>query len=55
MSKTAINRVKQSIKEQTCDLDTFGYVAFLRELAEWAASEADEIEYVAEGDYGSDD
>ena len=28
---------------------------FLRELAEWATSEADVAEYVAEGEYRSDD
>ena len=55
MSKIVMNCVKQSIKEQTCDLDTPEYVAFLRELAEWATSEADVAEYVAEGEYRNDD
>lgn len=55
MSKIVMNCVKQSIKEQTCDLDTPEYVEFLRELAEWAASEADVAEYVAESDFENDD
>lgn len=55
MGKAVMSCIKQSIKEQTCDLDTPEYVEFLRELAEWATSEADVAEYVAEGDFENDD
>ena len=55
MSKVAMNAVKQVVREQTCDLDTPEYVEFLRELADWAISEADVAEYVAEGEFETDD
>lgn len=55
MSKSVIKEVQRQIKEQTCDLDTPEYVEFLRELAEWATSEADVAEYVAEGEFENDD
>ena len=35
MGKAVMNCIKQSIKEQTCDLDTPEYVEFLRELNIW--------------------
>lgn len=50
-----MSNVKQAIKDQTCDLDTPEYVEFLRELAEWATSKADEAEYIAECDFENDD
>jgi len=55
MSKVLIKEVQRQIKEQTCDLDTPEYVEFLRELAEWATSEADVTEYVAEIEYEDED
>ncbi len=55
MGKAVMNCIKQSIKEQTCDLDTLEYVEFLRELAEWATSKADVAEYMAEDEYRNDD
>lgn len=55
MGTVAMGNVKQAIKEQTCDFDNPEYVEFLRELAEWATSEADVTEYEAESDFENDD
>lgn len=43
--KKTIEQIKNFIQLHTSDMETEDYVAVLRELAEWAASQADVLEY----------
>ena len=45
MNRTAMNNVQHSVRENTCEMGTEDYISFLRELAEWATSQADVAEY----------
>jgi hypothetical protein len=45
MSNTAMKEVQSAIKERTVEMDSEEYAAFLRELAEWAQTQADMAEY----------
>lgn len=45
MSKIAMNNIRHSVRENTCEMETEEYVSFMRELSEWATSQADMAEY----------
>ena len=45
MSKIALHNVQRSVRENTCEMETEEYVSFMRELSEWATSQADMAEY----------
>ena len=51
MSKIAMNNIQHSVRENTCDMETQEYISFMRELAEWANSQADMAEYAENPDY----
>lgn len=40
-----MNNIQHSVRENTCDMETGEYASFMRELAEWATSQADVAEY----------
>ena len=40
-----MNNIQHSVRENTCDMEIGEYVSFMRELAEWANSQADVAEY----------
>ena len=40
-----MNNIQHSVRENNCDMETEEYISFMRELAEWASSEADIAEY----------
>ena len=42
--KKALNRIKNYIQLHTSDMETEDYVKVLREIAEWATSQADIFE-----------
>ncbi len=37
--------VQRSIRERTCEMDTEEYVYFMRELADWANTQAEIADY----------
>lgn len=43
--KEALNDIKRLAKELTSDLEQEDYIEFMRELGNWASSEADMAEY----------
>ena len=45
MSKIAMNNIQHSVRENTCEMETEEYISFMRELAEWATSQADIADY----------
>lgn len=45
MNHTAMKEVQSYIKERTIEMDSEEYAAFLRELSEWAQTQADMAEY----------
>ena len=51
MSKIALHNVQRSVRENTCEMGTEEYVSFMRELAEWATSQADMADYADSPDY----
>ena len=40
-----MNNIQHSVRKNTCEMETEEYVSFMRELAEWATSQADMAEY----------
>lgn len=40
-----MTEVQRSIREHTCEMDTKEYVNFMRELAEWANTQAEVADY----------
>lgn len=40
-----MNNIQHSVRENTCEMEIWEYVSFMRELAEWATSQADLAEY----------
>lgn len=48
-----MNRTKQVIKEMTCTMENDEYIEFMRELSEWASSQADKTDFIS--DYESED
>lgn len=45
MSSTTMKDVQCAIRERTVEMGDEEYVAFMRELAEWAQSQADMADY----------
>ncbi|WP_302298253.1 hypothetical protein [Butyricimonas virosa] len=45
MSNVVMKDVQRAIKECTVEMDSGEYAAFMRELAEWAQTQADMAEY----------
>lgn len=45
MSNTVMKEVQRTIKERTIEMESDEYVAFMRELSEWAQTQADMAEY----------
>lgn len=41
-----MNEAKQVIKEMTCSMENEEYIEFMRELSDWAGSQADMAEFV---------
>ncbi len=37
--------VQRNIKERTCEMDTESYACFMRELADWANTQAEIADY----------
>ena len=45
MNKIAKSNVHHCVRENTCDMETEEYVAFMRELSDWATNQADMVEF----------
>lgn len=45
MSNAVMKDVQRAIRERTAEMDSEAYAAFLRELAEWAQTQADMADY----------
>ncbi|MEY8687702.1 hypothetical protein AB9N12_18590 [Bacteroides sp. AN502(2024)] len=45
MSNVVMKDVQRTIRERTVEMESEEYAAFMRELAEWAQTQADMAEY----------
>ena len=45
MSNPTMHEVQRTIRELTCEMDTEAYVDFMRELGDWANTQADVADY----------
>lgn len=55
MISAVIKEIKRDIKERVIELDTEEYIAFMRELSEWAQTEADIADFSADDQYSEND
>lgn len=54
--KQVVNQIKNYIQLHTSDMETEDYVNLMREIAEWATSEADITEYgIDDADLSNED